>query len=139
MVKRFDILEHTADAGIVAYGANMREALANAAFGMFSLMADLERVGEGASRSVEVEAADREGLAVAWLNELLYLFDVEQLLFRSFDIREISDTRLTADARGEVADASRHGLKGGVKAATYHLLEVSEGEGRCSVRVIFDV
>ncbi len=138
-MKRFDILEHTADAGIVAYGADMREAFANAAYGMFCLVADLEQVAEKTVRHVEVEASDREALVVAWLNELLYLFDVERIVLRRFDILELSDTRLAADVRGEEADASRHRLKGGVKAATYHMLSVSEDRGRCSIRVIFDV
>jgi SHS2 domain-containing protein len=138
-MKRFDLLEHTSDAGIVAYGADMGEAFANAAYGMFSLMADLEQVAEDTSRHVEVEAGDRESLVVAWLNELLYLFDVERIMFRRFDILELTNTRLRAEAHGEEADASRHRLKSGVKAATYHMLRVSEGGGRCSVRVIFDV
>ena len=84
----------TADAGIVAYGADMGEAFANAACGMFSLMADLEQVAEATSRHVEVEAGDRESLVVAWLNELLYLFDVERIVFRRFDILELTNTRL---------------------------------------------
>lgn len=138
-MKRFDTVEHTADAGIIAYGADMREAFANAAYGMFSLMADLEQVTEETSRYIEAEAGDGESLVVSWLNELLYLFDVERIIFRRFDILELTNTRVKADAYGEEADVSRHGLKGGVKAATYHMLKVSEGRGRCSVRVIFDV
>jgi SHS2 domain-containing protein len=138
-MKRFDVVEHTADTGIVAYGGDMREAFANAAYGMFSLMADLEQVREETSRYVEADAGDRESLAVSWLNELLYMFDVEGIVFKRFDILELTNTRLKADAYGEKAEASRHGLRGGVKAATYHMLKVSEDRGRWRVRVIFDV
>jgi len=138
-MKKFDVVEHTADTGIVAYGADMREAFANAAYGMFSLMADLKQVREETSRYVEAEAGDRESLVVSWLNELLYLFDAERIIFRRFDILELTHTRLKADAYGEEVDASRHELKGGVKAATYHTLKVSEDRGRWKVRVIFDV
>jgi SHS2 domain-containing protein len=138
-MKKFDIIEHTADTGIVAYGTDMREAFANVACGMFSLMADLEKVREETSRYVEAEAGDRESLAVSWLNELLYLFDVERIIFKRFDIMELTNTRLRADAHGEKVDASRHELRSGVKAATYHMLKVSENGGRWSIRVIFDV
>lgn len=138
-MKRFDVVEHTADIGIIAYGIDMREAFANAAYGMFSLMADLRQVREETSRYVEAEAGDRESLVVSWLNELLYLFDVERIIFRRFDILELTDTRLKADAYGEKADASRHRLRGGIKAATYHTLKVAKYPGRCHVRVIFDV
>ena len=138
-MKKFDVVEHTADTGIVAYGADMREAFANAAYGMFSLMADLKQVREETSRYIEAEAGDRESLVVSWLNELLYMFDVERIIFKRFDILELTNTRLRADAYGEKADASRHDLRGGVKAATYHMLKVSKDRGRWSVRVIFDV
>jgi len=76
-VKKFDIIEHTADTGIVAYGTELKEAFANAAYAMFTLIADLEDVKEVVCRQIEVEAGDRESLVVSWLNELLYLFDVE--------------------------------------------------------------
>ena len=138
-MKRFDVVEHTADTGVIAYGADMREAFANAAYGMFSLMADLKQVREETSRYIEAEAGDRESLVVSWLNELLYLFDVEGTIFRRFDILELTNTRLKADAYGEKADASRHELRGGVKAATYHMLKVAEDRGRWRIRVIFDV
>ena len=138
-MKRFDVVEHTADTGVIAYGADMREAFANAAYGMFSLMADLKQVREETSRYIEAEVGDRESLVVSWLNELLYLFDVEGNIFRRFDILELTNTSLKADAYGEKADASRHELRGGVKAATYHMLKVAEDRGRWRIRVIFDV
>ena len=138
-MNNFEFIEHTADTGIVAHGADLKEAFANAAYGMFCLMADLEKVKEESFRHVEVEAGDREGLVVSWLNELLYLFDVDMIIFKRFDLVELTDTRLKADAFGEKFDASHHGLKGGVKAATYHMLKVAENNGRWSIRVIFDV
>lgn len=138
-MRKFDVVEHTADTGIIAYGTDMKGAFANAAYGMFSLMADLERVKEESSRYVEAEGSDRESLLVSWLNELLYLFDAEGILFKRFDILELTDTRLKADVYGEKADASRHRLGGGIKAATYHMLQVSEDDGRWRIRVIFDV
>ena len=137
-MKKFDIVEHTADTGIIAYGTDMPEAFANAAYGMFSLMADLRQVREETSRYVEAEAGDRESLVVSWLNELLYIFDVERIIFRRFDVLEITNTRLKADAYGEKVDPSRHKLRGGVKAATYHTLKVAERRERYSIRVIFD-
>ncbi len=137
-MKKFDIIEHTADTGIVAYGAELEEAFANAAYAMFTLIADLEDVKEVVCRQIEVEAGDREDLLVSWLNELLYLFDVEGVIFRRFKITELSGTSLKAEGYGELTDKARHSLKAGVKAATYHMLRVEKDNGY-SVRVIFDV
>ena len=136
-MKRFDIIEHTADVGIAAYGANLKEAFANAAYAMFSLIADLENVRENVRRHIEVQADDREGLVVSWLNELLYIFDVERTIFKRFEVTELGETSLKAEGYGEPLDQSRHSLRGGIKAATYHMLKIEKNDGY-TVRVIFD-
>ena len=136
-MKRFDIIEHTADVGIVAYGAELKEAFANAAYAMFTLIADLEDVREEVCRQIEVWAEDQESLLVSWLNELLYLFDVERIIFKRFEVIELGETSLKAEGYGEPIDSARHSLKGGVKAATYHMLRVAK-EDEYSIQVIFD-
>jgi SHS2 domain-containing protein len=136
-VKRFDIIDHTADVGIVAYGAELKEAFANAAYAMFTLIADLEGVREEVCRQIEVRAEDQESLIVSWLNELLYLFDVERIIFKRFEVIELGENSLKAEGYGEPIDSARHSLKAGVKAATYHMLRVAKEDGY-SIRVIFD-
>ncbi len=135
---RFKIIDHTADIGIAACGSDLEEAFANVAYGMFSLMADLDQVREDLSRDIDVHASDQEALLVAWLNELLYLSDVERAIFRRFEISSLGEDRLRATVYGERIDASRHQLKTSVKAATYHLLMVEKGDG-CRVQVILDI
>ena len=136
-MKKFELIEHTSDIGLAAYGKTLAGAFANAAYGMFSIIAELENVKEDEKRRIEVSGDDIEGLLFEWLNSLLYYFDVETLLFKRFDIIEFEDTRLVAECRGEKYDSSRHRLKTGVKSATYHLMEVDRRKKR--VRVIFDI
>ena len=136
-MKRYEFIEHTADTGLVAYGETLAEAFANAAYGMFSIITDLEDVKESESRRVTVSEPDTEALLFAWLNDLIYLFDVEALLFKRFDIVELDDENLMAICHGEKYDASRHRLKTEVKSATYHLMEVDREKN--AVRVIFDI
>ena len=123
--------------GLAAYGKDLPEAFANAAFGMFSIIAGLDGVKEVESRRVEIKEDDAEALLFEWLNSLLYYFDVEMLLFRRFDIMEFGNNHLAAVCYGEKYDPSRHRLKTGVKSATYHMLEVDRTKNR--VQVIFDV
>ena len=135
----FELIDHTADIGIVAYGAGLPQAFANAARALFSLIVEPDTVSERTFRDIELSAPDEESLLVAWLNELIFLFDTEQLLFRRFDITMPGAGCLKARGYGEKVDTSRHTLKTGVKAATYHMLSVEQGEGGCKVRVIFDI
>ena len=43
-MKKFELIEHTADVGLVAYGKTLAEAFANAAYGLFSIIAELDTV-----------------------------------------------------------------------------------------------
>ena len=136
-MKRFQLIEHTADTGLVAYGSSLAEAFANTAYGLFSIIAELNKVREVESRSVAVSAEDAEALLFNWLNHLIYIFDVEHLIFKRFDITEFTKHNLKATCWGETYDPSRHQLKLGVKSATYHMLKVDRGKNK--VQVIFDV
>jgi SHS2 domain-containing protein len=138
MTKEFEILDHTADVGIIAYGADLRQAFANAAKGLFSLITRLGDVNEVLHRDIELTADDAESLLVDWLNELVYYFDAEGILFKRFDIIELNNSHLKARGYGEKADSARHELKMGVKAATYHMLKIEKNNGY-RVQVIFDI
>ena len=135
----FEILEHTADVGIVAHGGSLPELFGNAATGMFAIMAELEGVRQTEERRIEVEARDHEGLMVRWLTELLYYLDAEELLFSRFVVEEVSERHLRARAFGERIDPERHQLHFGVKAVTRHMLEVAPAEDGYRAQVLFDI
>lgn len=138
MAPDFEVLEHTADTGIIAYGADLKQAFANAGSGLFSLIVDLDTVRDSMERQLEVSATSTESLLVEWLNELIYVFDVEYILFKRFDIIKFDKNRLTAKAYGEKVDAKRHEIKLGIKAATYHMLRIEKNNGY-RLQVIFDI
>jgi SHS2 domain-containing protein len=135
----YRILDHTADVGLEAEGSTLAEAFANAATGMYSIMVHLNRVSERVQRPVRVEAKDAEGLLTAWLLELLFITEVEGLVFRRFDVQEASPRHLAAVAHGEPLDPERHPKGAVVKAVTRHGLEVGPIEGGYRVRVILDI
>ena len=124
--------------GIIAYGADMNETFANAAKALFSLITELDDVEEVMHRDIELTAPDQESLLVEWLNELIYLFDAENIIFKRFDVTQLSQTQLKARSYGHKVDSSKHKLKTGVKAATYHMLKIDKSNGG-KVQVLFDI
>jgi SHS2 domain-containing protein len=136
-LKRYKLIEHTADTGLIAYGNSLAEAFGNAAYGMFSVTAELDRVRETETRRFEISSNDPEGLLFEWLNSLLYYLDVDMLLFKKFEVNILPKNRLKAVCYGEKYNQSRHRLKTGVKSATYHMLKVDAVKNE--VQVIFDV
>lgn len=137
---RYEPLEHTSEAGVIAHGATLAEAFANAAEGMYDLMLDLAGIEERETREIAVTGANHEELLVDWLLELVFLTETEDLVFRRFQVDELTETSLRARAWGEVFDADRHRTNHAmVKAVTQHLLEIApEGSGY-RVRVLFDI
>jgi SHS2 domain-containing protein len=137
-VNGFEFIDHTADVGVVAHGDTLAEVFVQAALGMVSFMSDLDAIEEREIREVEVTASDQEALLVAWLNELVYLLGVEDLLFRRFEVLEVDDTHLQARCHGERLDHARHRITTEVKSATYHMLEVKKNDS-WHARVILDI
>ncbi|MGQ9546636.1 MAG: archease [Dehalococcoidia bacterium] len=139
MRKAFETIDHTADVGIVAYGRDVAELFSNAGLALFSLITELESIEEKLHRTLEVSSEDPDSLLVNWLNELIYMFDAEHMLFNRFDIDSLSANLLCVTCYGEMFDPSKHTIKIGVKAATYHMLTVQKDTGGYKARVIFDI
>ncbi len=135
----YRILDHTADVGLEAEGSTQAEAFANAATGMYSIMVHLDRVAEQVQRRVEVNAEDVRGLLTAWLLELLFITEVEGLVFRRFDVNEASETHLAAVAHGERLDPDRHPKGAVIKAITHHMMDIRETPKGWRLRLIFDI
>ena len=134
----FTYFEHTADVGLAATGRDLPEAFANAARGLVNLLVDPAGVRETTHRQVALVEEGPEELLVAWLNELLFLFDSEGFVPVSFTFAALSETALEATLGGERFDPARHRARSGVKAATYHEVTV-ECDDVCRLRVILDV
>lgn len=139
-VKRaFEIIDHVADVGIVAYGTDVEELFSNAALALFSLITEPESIEEKLHLDLEVSSEGRDRLLVEWLNELIYLFDAERILFNRFDIKRLTHNELKATCYGEGFDPMKHKIKIGVKAATYHMLKLDKNGDGCKAQIILDI
>ena len=139
MDKAFEVIDHTADIGIIAYGADIKQLFTNAAVGLFNLITDTDDIAEDTRRDIELSSQDTENLLVEWLNELLYAFDAEHIVFKSFWIDTLSDNHLKATCRGAQIDPGQHQIKREIKAATYHMLDINREDSGYKAQIIFDI
>jgi len=143
MGKSFEFLEHTADVYIAAYGRNLAEAFENAALAMFETMTDVKAVKPKIREAVEVRGEDKHALLYSWLEELLVRFELSENLYSKFDVEEIKETEdgyeLRAVIYGEPFDPVRHKSKVGIKAVTYHRMEIEETSKGVTLRFILDI
>jgi len=142
--KHFEFLEHTADLYIAAYGESLEEAFENAAYATFEGMTDLDKVQPKLEDTVEVEGHDEQALLYNWLEALLVKFDIVGNLYSCFEIASIEKTsagfRLKAKIWGEPFNSEKHLSKVGVKAVTYHQMEIlRDAKGAVTVKFILDI
>jgi SHS2 domain-containing protein len=139
----FEFLEHTADVYIAAYGKDLAEAFENAALAMFETMTDTKGVKPINEKAVEAKGADKQALFYNWLEQLLIKFEVEGVLLSKFRVQNIQQAeagfKLEANVYGEPYDPKRHKQKVGVKAVTYHRMEIYETPGKVILKFILDI
>ena len=139
MMKQFETIDISGDAGIRAFGSDLPELFANAGTGMYSLITDLKDIGEEKHLAVTAQSETFEGLFIAWLNELVFHFDTYGFVGKRITIQHLTNTSISAVLSGEEFDSSRHEQRLLVKAATYHRLSVEKKGDHWEADVIFDI
>jgi len=141
--KQYEYLEHTADIKFLAYGKTLEEVFENAALAMFNVMIDTDKVSGETAREVFLKSPDLESLLVDWLSELLYLFEVDEIIFRKFQVEgvreEESEYSITARASGEKYYPESHPFETEIKAVTYNQLEIEETVDGWKAQVVVDI
>ncbi|MFA4936442.1 MAG: archease [Candidatus Methanoperedens sp.] len=140
--KKYEYLYHIADAKFRAYGSTMEESFENAALAMFNVMIDTKNLKPEQMRQIELTSSDIKMLLADWLSELLYLFEVDGIVFCEFKMDMIENTiegaTLSGRAWGEPIDLSHHNFDTQVKAVTLHELEVQQTDDGFWVQVVVD-
>ena len=132
-----EYLDHPADVKFRVHGRTIEEAFEYAARAMFGVMIDPDTAATIESiRTIEIDlsADDCKDLLYDFLSELLYLFEVEEIVFGRFDVERIEQAaggyHLRAHVSGEPIDRGRHRFGVGVKAVTFHDMVIERtGEG----------
>ncbi|MBA7465534.1 Protein archease [subsurface metagenome] len=133
----FEELDHTADVLMRVRGATLSEIFSDAGRAMFHVMYG-PCEDRGIERQISLEAENLESLLIDYLSELLFITDVENTVFCTFDV-DIQGTRLVAALRGEPFDPARHSAGTLIKGISYFGLEIVKKEEAYVVEIIFDI
>lgn len=133
----FEELEHTADYLFRCSGSTIEELFTSAAMAMFSLMFD-EREKDSVKIDIRLEAEDYETLLYDLLSELLFVSEVERIVFSDIDIL-ICDHSLEAVASGEKFDMEKHAGGTEIKGISRYGMDLKQKDGTFEVDIIFDV
>lgn len=138
-MKKYRLLDHTADIGLEAWGDTKEEALAGTVEAMFDLIVDNESVSAREEKKIAAGGVDTSDMLINLLREALYLFNGKSWLCKICEIMEMNEEKISARLLGEPYDKKKHQLKMEIKAVTYHTLKIEKRENGWRARVIFDV
>jgi SHS2 domain-containing protein len=132
----FEELSHTADIKIRVH-AHTLEKLFSDTFKALMQVCMENRSGR-IPYEIEIESSDYESLLTDFLSEVLFVSEVESLVFSEARIR-IDGFSLTAELRGELFDPVRHSGGSEVKGISYSGLAITHNEKGFMLDIIFDV
>lgn len=140
-MRRYELIEHTADIGVKATGRDLEEAFAVAAEAMFEIITDKAPIEPSEEVTLQAESIDTEGLLVDFLSRLIVVHEVDNMVFNSFTVSFTGEHKLVAVGKGERFISEKHGHGHHVKGVSYHMMEIFDGRNReeSYVQVLFDV
>ena len=146
MTGGFEFLEHTADVYIKVWGDTLEEAFEWAAVAMFEVMTDLNKVEPTKKHEISVNAEDLYALLYEWLEELLFIFGSQGIVFSRFKVHKIMQKEndiytLVGEAWGEPFSIEKHDQRTEVKAITYSLMEIGKTKdtGQWIIKFVLDI
>ncbi|MCL2032407.1 MAG: archease [Methanomassiliicoccaceae archaeon] len=135
-MRRYDLIDHTADLMVKAYGGTLEECFANAGYALFDQTVDLSGIRPVKTFEITVSGDGPEDRLYSFLSELLFLEDCDGVVLCDLAVR-FDGGRVICTGKGENLDRERHRIRSEIKAVTFHMMSVDAVEP--SVTVIFDV
>jgi SHS2 domain-containing protein len=134
--EHFDV---EADVGVRAWGHDCAEAFAEAARGVLALGVAPSSVQERETRDVRAQGGSAQDLLVAWINECVYVHEIEGFAVRRVSVERLDGGVVHGTLHGEPLEPERHELGTVVKGVTHHRVSVADTATGYEVSVIVDV
>ena len=133
-------LEHTTDAFIEVTATNLREAFMIAAQSVIDTTIDSSTVDEKDEMTFKVTGKDLKYLLFNWLEAVIYQLITEGFAIKRLEIDLLKNNQyeISAKSFGEPIDLIKHNFKVEIKAPTFHLMEISEGQ-EVKMRFLLDL
>jgi len=132
----------TADCAVEIEAETLPGIFVDAAKSLMACMIDPAAVKSKLTWRIELTEEDLPGLLYAWLSELVFIRDSENVLFSDFEVDRLetdSGCRLDAVVKGEKIDHDRHDIVVDVKAVTMHMFRIEKEGGIWRAFVIYDL
>jgi SHS2 domain-containing protein len=133
----FEEISHTADVKIRVRAPTLEALFSETLNAMMQIIYGEDRKG-CIHKNIQIESSGNESLLADFLSEVLFISEVESLVFSDADIK-INGLHLSAELTGEQFDPVRHSGGSEVKGISYSGLEITNDTNGYMLDIIFDV
>lgn len=133
----FRFLDHTADVQVECCAETFAALLETSAQALYAVTLNEKQERRDQERTIAVTGANYEEILIRWLQELIFLLDIDHFVGTRFEFQESSELEVVARASGYAC--SREERAEEVKSATYHELVVQQNEDGFLARFILDL
>jgi SHS2 domain-containing protein len=137
--KNYRITARQSELAVRVVGTSQTHLFVNAAFALFDVITDTEKIDTKERLQLEVEGSDRDDLLVNWLRELLYLYQGSAFLLKEFTVQQMKETLVKAEVGGEKLDPDRHEIKQEIAAVAYDQSHMQKTGDQWIAQVILEV
>lgn len=127
-----------ADVAFEAEGKTLKELFAECAKATFEVMVNLKSVKDIVTKEIDLEEDSVDKLLYSFLEELIYLKDVDAMVFNKFDLN-VTENKVTGFVYGEGINPEKHKLGQDVKAVTMHKFKVWKDKNKWKATVVLDI
>jgi SHS2 domain-containing protein len=141
-LKGFRYLDHVTDVIVESWGTSLEEAFEYAALALVNTMFDINHVSLSQQIQIEVEGHDLESLLYNWLEKVLIIISVDNIIMSFFKViisKGQNTYYLTAIGKGEHLSLEKHHYKVEIKGVTYHEMKIEETNNKFTAKFLLDL
>ncbi len=139
--KNYKIFNTTADMGISVRGRSINELIINSAIGFSETLGKIKKNKniEKTDKKIKIKFTSYENLLVQLLNELLYIFEAEDLYLIGVKKNNLTNKEFFAIFEFGKISNNNFIYKNSIKAVTYHNIKIIKKRKYFYVDILMDV
>jgi SHS2 domain-containing protein len=130
----FEEIQHTADWSIRVWAEDMPTLFSEAALGLLAISGIILAESPVIRKEIRLHSPDPESQLVAFLSELNYFAEQENLAFDKIKVEIKGDQLVATLAGAPIKEIIKY-----IKAVTFHNLKVTESISGVEAEIVFDV
>lgn len=132
---KYEILEHTADLKIRAFGRLLEELFNNILAAMVEATKPIIINQTASVEEIKIKAENLENLLIDFLSEVIYQTDLNDVVYTKAEFKKITEKGL----EGKIFGQKIKTFETEIKAITWHELEIKKINNLWQATVVFDV